>query len=85
MIDESRGVVAWASFFFQPLTNFYMRRRFYYSCRKEAQMRLTKSEWQIMNALWERYPATAREVEERVCAALGCPLTDHLAMPQEVT
>jgi DDE superfamily endonuclease len=27
---------------------------------------------------------TAREVEERVCAALGCPLADHLAIPQEV-
>lgn len=27
---------------------------------------------------------TAREVEERVCAAFGCPLTDHLAIPQEV-
>lgn len=27
---------------------------------------------------------TAREVEERVCAALGCPLCDHLAIPQEV-
>ena len=29
-------------------------------------MRLTKSEWQIMNALWESHPATAREVEERL-------------------
>lgn len=27
---------------------------------------------------------TAREVEERVCAALGCPLADHLSLPQEV-
>ena len=27
---------------------------------------------------------TAREVEERVCAAFGCPLCDHLAIPQEV-
>ncbi len=27
---------------------------------------------------------TAREVEERVCAAFACPLTDHLAIPQEV-
>ena len=27
---------------------------------------------------------TAREVEERVCATFGCPLTDHLAIPQEV-
>jgi transposase len=28
---------------------------------------------------------TARELEERVCAALGCPLDDHLTIPQEVT
>lgn len=27
---------------------------------------------------------TAHEVEERVCAAFGCPLYDHLAIPQEV-
>jgi transposase len=27
---------------------------------------------------------TAREVEERVCAAFACPLCDHLAIPQEV-
>lgn len=28
---------------------------------------------------------TARELETRVCAALGCPLTDHLSIPQEVS
>ena len=28
---------------------------------------------------------TARELEERVCAAFGCPVCDHLAIPQEVT
>jgi len=27
-------------------------------------MKLTESEWQIMNALWSRHPATAREVAE---------------------
>jgi len=27
-------------------------------------MRLTDAEWQIMNALWKRYPATAREIAE---------------------
>ena len=27
---------------------------------------------------------TARDVEERVCAAFGCPLSDHLAIPQKV-
>jgi len=25
-------------------------------------MKLTESEWQIMNALWKRYPATARDL-----------------------
>ena len=29
-------------------------------------MKLSKTEWHIMNALWERYPATAREVAERL-------------------
>lgn len=28
---------------------------------------------------------SARELEERVCAAFACPLADHLAIPQEVT
>ena len=27
---------------------------------------------------------TAREVEERVCAAFACPVCDRLAIPQEV-
>lgn len=29
-------------------------------------MRLSESEWQIMNALWQAHPATAREVSERL-------------------
>jgi predicted transcriptional regulator len=29
-------------------------------------MKLTESEWQIMNALWECQPATAREVAEHL-------------------
>lgn len=29
-------------------------------------MKLTKAEWQIMNALWQEHPATAREVMERL-------------------
>lgn len=29
-------------------------------------MKLTDSEWQIMNCLWERYPATARGIAERL-------------------
>lgn len=27
---------------------------------------------------------TARQLEDRVCAAFGCPRCDHLAIPQEV-
>jgi BlaI family penicillinase repressor len=27
-------------------------------------MRLTESEWQIMNALWQRHPATARDLND---------------------
>lgn len=29
-------------------------------------MKLTQAEWQLMNALWEKYPATAREVGARL-------------------
>jgi BlaI family penicillinase repressor len=29
-------------------------------------VRLTESEWQIMNALWQGHPATARELAERL-------------------
>jgi len=29
-------------------------------------MKLSESEWQIMNALWREHPATAREVRERL-------------------
>lgn len=29
-------------------------------------MKLTDAEWQIMNCLWERYPATARGIAERL-------------------
>jgi BlaI family penicillinase repressor len=29
-------------------------------------VRLTDSEWQIMNALWQGHPATAREVADRL-------------------
>ena len=33
-------------------------------------MKLTKAEWQIMNALWEKHPATARDVMERLPAGV---------------
>jgi predicted transcriptional regulator len=29
-------------------------------------MKLTEAEWQIMNALWESWPATARQIAERL-------------------
>jgi BlaI family penicillinase repressor len=29
-------------------------------------MKLTETEWQVMNVLWERYPATARGIAERL-------------------
>jgi BlaI family penicillinase repressor len=29
-------------------------------------MKLTEAEWQIMNALWQKHPATAREIMERL-------------------
>ncbi len=29
-------------------------------------MKLTHTEWQVMNALWQRHPATAREISERL-------------------
>ena len=30
------------------------------------QMKLTEAEWQIMNALWRKHPATAREIMARL-------------------
>jgi BlaI family transcriptional regulator, penicillinase repressor len=32
----------------------------------ERDMRLTQAEWQVMNALWEKHPATARDVTGRL-------------------
>ena len=29
-------------------------------------MKLSDAEWQLMNALWQKYPATAREIAERL-------------------
>ena len=33
-------------------------------------MKLTEAEWQIMKALWEKHPATAREILERLPAGV---------------
>ena len=29
-------------------------------------MKLSDAEWELMNALWEQYPATARDIRERL-------------------
>jgi BlaI family penicillinase repressor len=52
----------------ERLTAFYICSRIYYCCRKALNMKLTESEWQIMNALWQQHPATARELAERLPA-----------------
>ena len=38
-----------------------------YKCRKRGlEMKLSENEWQIMNALWKKSPATAREIIEQI-------------------
>ena len=38
-------------------------------------MKLTQAEWQVMNALWKKYPATAREVVDALPADTGWAYT----------
>lgn len=38
-------------------------------------MRLSESEWQIMNALWSKHPATAREMAEELPAEVSWAYT----------
>ena len=38
-------------------------------------MKLTEAEWQIMNALWQKHPATAREIMERLPAGVNWAYT----------
>jgi BlaI family penicillinase repressor len=39
----------------------------YHKCRRgDSEMKLSENEWQIMNALWKKSPATAREVIEQI-------------------
>ena len=38
-------------------------------------MKLTEAEWQIMNALWEKSPATAREIADRLPAQVNWAYT----------
>jgi BlaI family penicillinase repressor len=38
-------------------------------------MRLSQTEWQLMNALWQGHPATAREIAERLPAGVDWAYT----------
>ncbi|MBN1509732.1 MAG: BlaI/MecI/CopY family transcriptional regulator [Sedimentisphaerales bacterium] len=38
-------------------------------------MKLTEAEWQIMNALWQKHPATARQIMERLPAGVNWAYT----------
>jgi len=38
-------------------------------------MKLTEAEWQIMNALWQKYPATARDIMDRLPAGVSWAYT----------
>ena len=33
---------------------------------EESEMKLSEAEWQIMNALWDKHPATARQIASRL-------------------
>ena len=38
-------------------------------------MKLTEAEWQIMNALWQKHPATARDIRDRLPAGVNWAYT----------
>lgn len=38
-------------------------------------MKLTEAEWQIMNALWQKHPATARDIMDRLPADVNWAYT----------
>ena len=38
-------------------------------------MKLTKTEWQVMTALWDKHPATARQIGERLPATVNWAYT----------
>ena len=38
-------------------------------------MKLTEAEWQIMNALWRKHPATARQIMDRLPAGVNWAYT----------
>ncbi|MEN6334442.1 MAG: BlaI/MecI/CopY family transcriptional regulator [Phycisphaerales bacterium] len=38
-------------------------------------MKLTEAEWQIMNALWQKHPATARDIMDRLAPGVNWAYT----------
>ena len=48
-------------------------------------MKLTEAEWQIMNALWEDWPATARQVADRLPANVNWAYTTIKTMLSRLT
>jgi len=48
-------------------------------------MKLTKAEWQIMNALWQENPATARELMQRLPSRISWAYTTIKTMLNRLT
>ena len=48
-------------------------------------MKLTEAEWQIMKALWEKHPATAREIMDRLPAGVKWAYTTIKTMLARLT
>ena len=48
-------------------------------------MKLTEAEWQIMNALWQKHPATAREIMARLPAGVNWAYTTIKTMLTRLT
>ena len=61
--------------FLFSLGTFYRCSKLFYDCRREHEMKLTEAEWQIMNALWQKHPATAREIMDRLPAGVNWAYT----------
>ena len=48
------------------LGNFYNCSRIYYDCRRNHEMELKEAQWQMVNALWQKHSATARNTMDRL-------------------
>lgn len=48
-------------------------------------MKLTEAEWQIMKALWEKHPATAREIMDRLPSGVKWAYTTIKTMLTRLT